>query len=142
MTHIGTSNNIERTFERDLTFSRFMRTVEGVRHLDLDLYQYCPSCSRIQVVFEATATRGFKNTTMTRALAAQLNVPMILVQHAYSDVEFKHDVDVTYWGVGKWSTSGKRSEGLTWSAFSAGVEKIRDSSTSHNPGCSTLRSPF
>lgn len=139
---VGTSNNIERSFERDLTFSRFMRTVEGVRHLDLDLYQYCPECMKVQVVFEATATRGFKNTSMTRNLAEQLGVGCILIQHAYSDVNFTRDVDITYWAADKLKTSGKRCEGLTWAQFSIGVAKIRDASTSHKPECSRPSNPF
>lgn len=45
--------NTERTGQRRLTkLSGIARRIEGVRHLDCDLFQYCPRCKHPQAFME------------------------------------------------------------------------------------------
>ena len=49
----GTWRNQERTGQRHVTqLSGLARKVEGVRHCDLDLYQFCPRCKRPELFAE------------------------------------------------------------------------------------------
>lgn len=51
--NIATARNVERTGKRRLTrLSGIARKVEGVRHLDIDLTQWCPLCSRPEAFCE------------------------------------------------------------------------------------------
>lgn len=49
----GTWRNAERTGERKVTrLSTVARTIPRVRHVDIDLVQYCPKCKKPQVFAE------------------------------------------------------------------------------------------
>lgn len=50
---IGTSNNIERTGDRDLDFSALMRLPRGIRVCDIDPSPRCPKCDHMIAIFEA-----------------------------------------------------------------------------------------
>lgn len=65
------SSNAERSHYRYVsTLSYWARRVRGVRHLDLDLYQYCPRCFTPEVFFEVKpATIHEAYWQMTRKLA-------------------------------------------------------------------------
>ena len=49
----GTYRNVERTGERKVTrLSAVARRVSGVRHVDIDLVQWCPRCKKPQMFAE------------------------------------------------------------------------------------------
>ena len=53
MTNPGGERNRERTGQRPLTqLSGIARKVKGVRHLDVDLYMFCPVCKTPTIFFE------------------------------------------------------------------------------------------
>lgn len=57
MTNPGTWRNSERAGRRVVTrLSKVARRVENVRHVDIDLKQYCPSCKRPQLFAESKRT--------------------------------------------------------------------------------------
>ncbi len=50
---VGTSNNEERTGDRDLGFSNLMREPKGMRSCDIDVSPVCRRCKNYFVFFEA-----------------------------------------------------------------------------------------
>ena len=77
---IGTSNNVERTSDRDLGFSTLMRLPRGIRVCDIDPSPRCPKCDHAIAVFEAKRmdcpTRGWilAHTSYVRIDAGKLGV--------------------------------------------------------------------
>jgi hypothetical protein len=50
---VGTSRNVERSGRRHVTrTSSIARSIEDVRHVDIDLCQYCPKCKRPEAYVE------------------------------------------------------------------------------------------
>lgn len=96
--HIGTWRNVEHSGERnDLSLSNALRKVKGVRHLDLDGYQYDPKSQTFEILFEATSSMGDKDTTMTRALAKQAGAFVFLIQHHWHDEDNELPIYLTLW---------------------------------------------
>lgn len=77
---IGTSNNIERTGDRDLSFSNLMRKPRNIRVCDTDPSPRCTCCKRLIALFEAKRMTRPENdwimahTEYTRIDAALLDV--------------------------------------------------------------------
>jgi len=97
--------NHEKTGHRwqSLLVSRVARKVPNVRHLDLDLYQYCEKCKSIEVMIEnegvdSIQNVAFKNSEMTRYISMSMRdpVPVMLVQHTEYDVRLSVWVDDIY----------------------------------------------
>ena len=106
--------NTERFGTRDLSLSRNVRAIVGVRHLDLDLYQYCPLTGRIEIVFEASASE-LKATYMTQSIAKQLGCVMMHVRHHTHDLDGVLPVDIyLYHPDGRLIHS---AEGISWDDF-------------------------
>jgi hypothetical protein len=78
---IGTTNNIERTGDRDSKFSDLMREPKGVRVCDIDLSPICPNCKYWIVLFEAKRDPGalidnwvWSHSEYTRNTAKKLGI--------------------------------------------------------------------
>lgn len=69
----GRDSNVERSSERDLTLSREVRSVPGVRHWDLDMLQVCPYCCDDVVLIESSRDSQ-KPTRYLRRHAQRLNI--------------------------------------------------------------------
>jgi hypothetical protein len=82
---IGTDNNIERTGDRDLDFSTFMRSPKGVKVCDIDPSPVCPMCGEFKAIFEAKRVMlpdkiwALRNTEYVRKLAARCGVEAYLL---------------------------------------------------------------
>jgi hypothetical protein len=62
------------------TMSYWARLVQHVRHLDMDLYQYCEDCLMPEVFFEGKTKAGTTQWEMTRRFADRFGVPALLVE--------------------------------------------------------------
>jgi len=80
-----TERNRERTGRRKLTrTSAIARTVQGVRHLDIDLFQYAPCCLKPQLFIEVKSVPISKSEwAMTRNLADEFGCLAALVVEAW-----------------------------------------------------------
>ena len=85
---IGTKNNVERTYERDMEWSRIMRRpnnrspgCDGLRVCDADPTIWCDKCKLPVVLVEATRSMNPKPTTYIKATADKLGIPSYLAQH-------------------------------------------------------------
>lgn len=79
----------ERTGTRDLTFSRWHRTLRPDLHwIDVDHVAYCARCKRILYIAEICFDNGqYKATTVTRKLANGLGVPGLLIRYRKDDAD-------------------------------------------------------
>jgi hypothetical protein len=111
--------NEERTGERNfLPLSSAAREVFGVRHQDIDLFQYCPRCKHPEVFIEATSSTRDKYTHPLRIVASMCGVPTLLVRHEWNDIHHQYPVDVSIWyahQTGKNDEPDLRIEGVPWS---------------------------
>lgn len=91
--------------ETDFSFSNMIRSIPGVRHLDIDAVILCKECSEVELMIEASSD-GAKNTPfaditkatrMTRRLAHRARAYTLLVQHHVNDAKHQHPVQVTGW---------------------------------------------
>lgn len=91
--------------DNDFSFSNMIRSIPGVRHLDIDAVVLCKECSEVEVMIEASSD-GAKNTPfadivkatrMTRRLATRAEAYTLLVQHHVNDAQHQHPVQVTGW---------------------------------------------
>jgi hypothetical protein len=65
--------NEERSHYRYVsTLSYWARRVPGVRHLDLDLYQYCPRCKQPEAFCEVKPTTACGMVTDSRSVGPVL----------------------------------------------------------------------
>jgi hypothetical protein len=85
----GTANNNERSdgYRKVPAVSGYARPVTGVRHLDLDLYQYCPDCGEPQIFVESKTIKEqtyAANWGQTRRFAEAFGVPAMLVIEKFS----------------------------------------------------------
>ena len=98
--------NVERSGVRDLTLSTACRGdgssgptgLRGLRHLDLDMYQYCPKpdCpSPFLIVMEASTSQS-KSYRLSRQIADRLGCEYAwLITHVSQDIKLEHPVTVT-----------------------------------------------
>jgi hypothetical protein len=85
---VGTTNNRERTGDRDLEWSRIMgrpsKDAEGCEHLrscDYDVTLICDKCSLPVFISEVYRGGIFKPTRYVKALAKAIGVPAMLILH-------------------------------------------------------------
>lgn len=84
----GTARNVERTGQRYVSkLSMIARTVENVRHIDLDLMQYCQFCKKPQL-FAEVKRRLVSDTewAQTRMLARDYKCIGLLVIEAGDNI--------------------------------------------------------
>jgi hypothetical protein len=93
---VGGPSNVERTGTRDLTLSRALRKIPDVRHIDIDMLQYCPLCRKIEVVVEASADPR-KASDLARRVGKQLTANTVLIIHRYNDDDQQYPVIVSTW---------------------------------------------
>lgn len=77
----------ELTGERDLTFSRWHRSLpnDALTFIDLDYCGYCNECREPLFLMELTEDHGQKKATaVTRNAAKKMNVPAFLVMYTKS----------------------------------------------------------
>jgi|HubBroStandDraft_1064217.scaffolds.fasta_scaffold47167_4 hypothetical protein len=86
----GTSNNVERTRDRDLEFSKLMRPIPGIKVCDIDPTPICPNCEHPILAWEVK--REFRNiywavchSKYTRILALAFSIPAYFVYHQPAD---------------------------------------------------------
>jgi len=82
----GTSNNNERSGDRDMAFSDLMRKPEGIRVADFDPYPICMKCEHPIAVWEVKrkplpGRLLMSNTKYTRILADVLGVRAYFIHH-------------------------------------------------------------
>lgn len=117
----GTRRNAERTGQRKVTrLSKAARTVENVRHVDIDLFQYCPSCKKPQAFFEVKSKPVSSwEWEQTRRLAESFGhgcVAVLVVETWYGDI-----------GVSVYDPEISEVQGLVWSGDEAGLVKVLES---------------
>lgn len=85
--------------DSDPTASKFFRSTGNhhLRHLDGDMFQWDKSYSQMEIAFEFTSSRDYKNTNCTRKIARAMNAHTMLVRHRRYDTEQEHPVTVTLW---------------------------------------------
>jgi len=91
MTNPGTSRNVERTGKRKVTrLSTVARGVEHVRHVDIDLFQFCPDCKKPEAFFEVKSKPvSAWEWEQTRRLAESFGhgcVAVLVVETWYGDI--------------------------------------------------------
>jgi hypothetical protein len=113
--------NEERSGQRNfLPLSSIAREVFGVRHQDIDLIQYCPSCKRPEMLIEATSSNGPKFTQVLRVIGDLCNVPVLMVRHEWNDVRHEHPIDLYMWepgSLGRNAAPNQQLEGVEWTAL-------------------------
>lgn len=94
----------------DLTVSRILRQIAGVRHLDMDGCVTCKKCSAPIALIEASSdgySRGNrahipKYTYMSRGIGQKLGIPTYLIQHDVSKTaDCDSGCDITVWQPGE-----------------------------------------
>lgn len=106
-------------FRNNLPLSRAARRVPGLRHIDIDLVQWCRRCREPEVYIEATSAAE-KNTQVTRILASHAGAPTILLRHAYDDRELEHPVHIYLWEPGRVERHDEPDQEIvntTWKKF-------------------------
>ncbi len=93
--------NVERTFDRnDLSLSIACRRDKGLRHLDIDMIQYCDECKDVQIVMEATSQKSGKPTTMVTAIANRISsaqtTPCMSVLIIHEDHDHENENPVAF----------------------------------------------
>lgn len=112
----GTRRNAERTGQRKVTkLSAAARTIEGVRHVDIDLMQYCPSCKRPEAFFEVKSSPVSSwEWEQTRRLATSFGcVAVLVVEPWYGDI-----------GTSVYDPSVGVVEGVTWAGDETGLLRV------------------
>lgn len=96
--------NEERSGERNfMPLSSAARGVFGVRHQDIDLVQYCPSCKKPEILIEATSSTGPKFTQVLRIIGSMCNTPVLMIRHEWADVRHEYPIDLYLWEPGSTS---------------------------------------
>lgn len=73
-------NNEERDWRRYVTTSSiWARKVPGLRHLDLDLFQYCNICTKPELFIEVKSSVPKGGWAITKILGKSFGVPAALV---------------------------------------------------------------
>lgn len=102
-----------------MPLSRAARDVFGVRHQDIDLVQYCPRCKHPTLFMESTSSTGPKYTEVLRIIAERFDAPVLMIRHAWNDVQHQHPVDLYLWEPGNIMRNAepdKVLEGTNWEA--------------------------
>lgn len=82
----GTSNNNERSGDRDNAWSELMRKPAGVRSCDFDVFPICPRCKFPIMLYEVKRTFpsniwAWKHSEYVRNVAGVLRIPAYYVHH-------------------------------------------------------------
>jgi hypothetical protein len=82
----GTSNNNERSGDRDMAFSNLMRKPRGIKACDYDPLPICKECQHPIVMWEVkrkplTGASLMSNTKYTRIAADAFGVPAYFIYH-------------------------------------------------------------
>lgn len=125
----GGPSNVERTGTRDLTLSRALRLVPDVRHVDIDMIQYCPKCRKVEVVVEASADPR-KASDIARRVGKQLTATTVLIIHRYNDDDREHPVIVSTWTFAGLKVLDKRE--MSWTEY---LQLMHDFHTYHLEEC-------
>lgn len=111
-------------------FSNEVRSIPGVRHIDVDGIFHCPDCMVPLFAVEATSdgcpgtpmAHKHKATSMTRKIASLLHATPLLVQHHYDDSEHENPVYLTSWTSGR-SRRFKRTWDVLVQDFEVALER-------------------
>ena len=106
-------------FRNNLPLSRACREIPGLRHIDVDMVQWCKDCKQPEVFVEATSA-AVKNTLVTRIIASYCGAPTLLLRHSYDDRDHEYEVSVYLWEPGKVRRNDRPDQELLnvpWSKF-------------------------
>lgn len=84
----------------DLTLSRVIREIPGVRHIDIDAAVICEDCGKPYCMVEGTsdglgAREAVKKAGfMTRGIAAKLRAKTMMIHHQIGDVDLESEIRV------------------------------------------------
>ena len=86
-----TSRNTHRNSSRNsIALNKLMRD-SNLRQLPWVLYQYCATCMHIEaLVVSATSEKAVRVIPALKKLAAQLRIPVIIVEHTHRDEDHIH----------------------------------------------------
>lgn len=87
-------------FRNNLGLSRACREIPGLRHIDVDMVQWCRDCKQPEVFIESTSS-AVKQTQVTRIIATHCNAPTMLLKHSFDDTEHEYEVSIYIWDPGK-----------------------------------------
>lgn len=122
--------NEERSGQRNfLPLSSIAREVFGVRHQDVDLLQYCPTCKHPEVLIEATSSSGPKYTHVLRILGSLCGVPVLLVRHEWNDVRHEYSIDLYLWetgNTGRNSAPNQSLENTDWTSLKSIMRNLHE----------------
>lgn len=88
-------------FRNNLALSRACREVDGLRHIDVDMVQWCRDCLQPELFIEATSAAGHKQTRVTRIIASHCGAPTMLLKHSFDDADHEYEVSVYIWEPGR-----------------------------------------
>lgn len=107
-------------FRNNLALSRACREVDGLRHTDIDMTQWCARCKGIELLIEATSAVGHKQTQITRIIATHCGVPTMLLKHSFDDHQHQYEVSVYIWEpgrTGRFDEPDRELLNISWSKF-------------------------
>lgn len=108
--------NKDSGFRNNVPLSKAAREIDGLRHIDVDLVQWCKDCLQPELLIESTSAHK-KNTQITRIIAAGCGAPTMLLRHAYDDQNHEDPVDIYIWqpgNVGYRDKPDRTLEAVTW----------------------------
>lgn len=125
--------------ETDFSVSNFLRTIPGVRHIDMDASLYCNACNEVYLVIEASSDgmRGTKHasknkgSSMSRRWGKMLSAHTMLLQHHVGDNEHEKPVQVTMWDTASKDRKPAASVN-TWEGVKAEIIQLK---TAHASNC-------
>lgn len=116
----GTRRNSERTGQRKLTrLSKVARTVDNVRHVDVDLLQYCAACKNPEAVFEVKSKPvSVWEWEQVRRLAGHFGhgcIAALVIETWYGDI-----------GISIYDTRTGEIDGVRWSGDEQALVKVME----------------
>lgn len=114
----------------DLTLSRIIREIPGVRHIDIDAALICPDCGKPYCMIEGTSdglgAREAKRKAgfMTRSIAEKFRAKTLMIHHQINDTELESEVRVKTFRAGRYDP--ERDEVGDWDVAAAELDRILD----------------
>lgn len=114
----------------DLTVSRIIREIPGVRHIDIDAAVICPECGNPFCMIEGTSDglgareAKAKASFMTRKIADAFSAKTMLIHHLPNDADLESEVRAKTFRKGK--NEPERDEVGDWDVAASQFDRIQD----------------
>lgn len=114
----------------DLTVSRIIREIPGVRHIDIDAAVICEDCNQPFCMIEGTSDglgareAKQKASFMTRKIASAFSAKTLLIHHLPGDSDLESEIRVKTFRKGKFDP--EVDETGDWDVAAAQFDRIKD----------------